>query len=120
VELPLLYAGVRDGRRARAIKALEDVALADRIHHRPSELSGGERQRVAIARALVNDPAIILADEPTGNLDSKTGADVLRLLLDLNRARGLTLVLVTHDASIAAHASRIIQLKDGSIEKNGA
>jgi putative ABC transport system ATP-binding protein len=120
VELPLLYAGVRDGRRARAIKALEDVALADRIHHRPSELSGGERQRVAIARALVNDPAIILADEPTGNLDSKTGADVLRLLLDLNRTRGLTLVLVTHDASIAAHASRIIQLKDGSIEKNGA
>jgi len=116
VELPLHYAGVSDGRRQRAVKALQDVGLAERIHHRPSELSGGERQRVAIARALVNDPAIILADEPTGNLDSKTGEDVLRLLLDLNRERGLTLLLVTHDAGIAARAGRILHLRDGLIE----
>jgi len=116
VELPLHYAGVADGRRQRAVKALQDVGLAERIHHRPSELSGGERQRVAIARALVNDPAIILADEPTGNLDSKTGEDVLRLLLDLNRERGLTLLLVTHDAGIAARAGRVVHLRDGSIE----
>jgi putative ABC transport system ATP-binding protein len=116
VELPLHYAGVGDGRRQRAVKALQDVGLAERIHHRPTELSGGERQRVAIARALVNDPAIILADEPTGNLDSKTGEDVLRLLLDLNRERGLTLLLVTHDAGIAARAGRVLHLRDGLIE----
>jgi putative ABC transport system ATP-binding protein len=116
VELPLVYASIRNGRKERALKVLEEVGLGDRSHHRPTELSGGERQRVAIARALVNDPSIILADEPTGNLDSKTGGDILRLLLDLNRLRGLTLILVTHDAAIASQAGRILHLRDGQIE----
>jgi putative ABC transport system ATP-binding protein len=120
VELPLLYAGVPGDHRARAVQALEDVGLGGRMHHHPAEMSGGERQRVAIARALINDPAIILADEPTGNLDSKTGADILKLLLDLNKGRGVTVVIVTHDASIAAHAGRILHLKDGQINGSEA
>lgn len=115
VELPMRYAGVTSGRKERAIAALEAVGLGDRIHHRPNELSGGEQQRVAIARALVNDPAIILADEPTGNLDSKSGSEILDLLHDLNQSRGTTLIFVTHDSEVAARAQRIIRLLDGKI-----
>ncbi|MEW6568737.1 MAG: ABC transporter ATP-binding protein [Chloroflexota bacterium] len=119
VELPMRYGGVTSGRRQRAIEALKAVGLGDRMHHRPSELSGGEQQRVAIARALVNDPAIILADEPTGNLDSKSGAEILRILLGLNRERGTTLVFVTHDAEIAAQTQRVLRLRDGLLEDDG-
>lgn len=117
VELPLLYAGVEKGRRQRALAALEAVGLAERVHHRPLEMSGGEQQRVAIARAIVNDPAIMLADEPTGNLDTKTGAAIMDLLLQLNRERGLTLILVTHDPGIGALAQRILRLRDGRLEE---
>ena len=115
-ELPLVYAGwSRSERRERARTVLEQVGLGDRVDHRPNELSGGQRQRVAIARALVNEPSIILADEPTGNLDTETGEDIMRLFEDLHRS-GHTLIVVTHEDEIAEHARRIIRLRDGEIE----
>ena len=118
VELPLIYAGMnRESREARAAQALTDVGLGDRIQHKPNELSGGQRQRVAIARALVNNPSIILADEPTGNLDSKTGEEIMALLEDLYH-RGNTIILVTHERDIAAHARRTIHLRDGVVESD--
>jgi putative ABC transport system ATP-binding protein len=114
VELPLLYGG-QTGRRELATEALAAVGLADRMHHRPNELSGGQQQRVAIARALVTNPSIILADEPTGNLDSRAGAEVMDLFAHLNQERGITLVIVTHEPDIAAHTRRNIHLHDGEI-----
>jgi putative ABC transport system ATP-binding protein len=116
VELPLRYAGVNGNRRQRATQALEAVGLGDRLHHRSNELSGGQQQRVAIARALVTDPAIIMADEPTGNLDSKAGEDIMKLLLDLNKDHGVTLIIVTHDAEVAARTQRVITIRDGRID----
>jgi putative ABC transport system ATP-binding protein len=113
VELPLRYAGVTKGRTDRARAMLETVGLGDRVTHRPTELSGGQQQRVAIARALINDPAILMADEPTGNLDSKSGKEILDLILKLNKDRGTTILIVTHDPKIAAQTGRIIQLRDG-------
>lgn len=118
VALPLVYAGVsREDREARAMKALQDVGLGDRVTHRPNELSGGQRQRVAIARALVTNPAIILADEPTGNLDSKTSYEIMGLLEEIHQ-KGNTVVLVTHEEDIARHAHRIVRLKDGLVESD--
>jgi putative ABC transport system ATP-binding protein len=114
VELPLIYAGETNGRQ-RCIAALEMVGLGDRIHHRPNELSGGQQQRVAIARALVNNPSIILADEPTGNLDSKSGAEVMRIFQELNEQRGITVIFVTHEPDIAEHTRRIVRIQDGLI-----
>jgi len=115
VELPLIYAGVpAEERRQVALDALTQVGLADRIHHKPNELSGGQRQRVAVARALVNKPSILLADEPTGNLDSKTGAEIMALFEELSR-KGNTIILVTHEEDIAKHARRIIRLHDGLV-----
>lgn len=115
VELPLIYAGVPVAeRRQMALDALVNVGLADRIHHKPNEMSGGQRQRVAVARALVNRPSILLADEPTGNLDSKTGEEIMALFGELSR-KGNTIILVTHEEDIARHAHRIVRLRDGLI-----
>ena len=118
VEIPLVYANIRKSQRIEmASKALESVGLSDRSHHRPNELSGGQRQRVAIARALVNDPSIILADEPTGNLDSKSGHEIMNILDELHK-RGNTIILVTHEDEIAQHAYRVIRLFDGKITED--
>jgi putative ABC transport system ATP-binding protein len=116
VELPLRYAGMTTGRKVQALEALEAVGLKDRVLHKPTELSGGQQQRVAIARALVNNPAIIMADEPTGNLDSKVGREIMALLLELNRQKGTTLIIITHDPSVAAQTHRVIHLRDGLVE----
>ncbi len=115
VELPLRYSSMTDGRKEKARQALEAVGLGDRIDHRPTELSGGQQQRVAIARALVNDPSIVMADEPTGNLDSKVGQEIMDLLLNLNKENGTTLIIITHDPKIADQAERIIRLHDGQV-----
>lgn len=120
VELPLRYASISGKeRRERAIQALEAVGLGDRIHHRPSELSGGQQQRVAIARSLINDPAIIMADEPTGNLDSVSGDEIMRLLLKLNEDNNTTLIIVTHDPEIAELTNRVITIRDGVVVEEG-
>lgn len=118
VELPLIYSGIRRSeRREMAAQALRNVGLGDRMDHKPNELSGGQRQRVAVARALVNDPAILLADEPTGNLDSKTGVEIMHLFEELHQ-RGNTLLVVTHEEEIARHARRIVRLRDGLVESD--
>jgi len=120
VELPLVYSGVRAAeRRRRAVTALERVGLGHRMDHRPNELSGGQRQRVAIARALVNRPSILLADEPTGNLDSVTSEEIMRVFADLHAA-GQIVIMVTHESEIAAHAERVVVLRDGQVEKDEA
>jgi len=118
VELPLIYAGISTAeRRSRAKQALVDVGLENRMHHKPNELSGGQRQRVAVARALVTNPSIILADEPTGNLDSKTGEEIMVLFNEIH-GKGNTIILVTHEEYIAEHAARIVRLKDGLVESD--
>jgi putative ABC transport system ATP-binding protein len=119
VELPMRYSGITRGRIERAKQSLTAVGLADRMNHRPNELSGGQQQRVAIARALVNDPAILMADEPTGNLDSKSGKEIMELILNLNRERGTTIIIVTHDPKIAEQTQRVIRLMDGLVVEEG-
>lgn len=116
VELPLRYSGKTEGRRERAMEALKAVGLGDRMTHRPTELSGGQQQRVAIARAIVNNPAIIMADEPTGNLDSKVGKEIMSLLLNLNKELGTTLIIITHDPTIAEQTHRVLRLRDGLLD----
>src|SRR5262249_13325263 len=119
VELPMLYLGVKPAERLRRAKeSLELVGLGDRLHNMPNQLSGGQQQRVAIARALVNDPSIILADEPTGNLDSRTSVEVMEVFQYLNRERGITIALVTHEPDIAGYASRVVVFKDGRIKRD--
>jgi putative ABC transport system ATP-binding protein len=119
VELPLIYSGMpTKERRARAAQALTSVRLGDRMHHRPNELSGGQRQRVAIARALVTEPSIILADEPTGNLDSTTSEEIMRVFAELHETRGQTIIMVTHEHDIAQHAARVVTLHDGLISSD--
>jgi putative ABC transport system ATP-binding protein len=120
VELPLSYANLANDGSNRAVEALRAVGLQNRMKHRPTELSGGEQQRVAIARALVNEPAILMADEPTGNLDSKSGQEIMNLLLSLNRERNTILLIITHDPRIAAQTQRTIKLRDGEIEENNS
>ena len=118
VALPLVYAGVKkEERDARALKALENVGLGNRVDHKPNELSGGQRQRVAVARALINNPSIILADEPTGNLDSKTSVEIMSLIEEIHQ-KGNTIILVTHEEDIAQHAHRIVRMRDGLIESD--
>jgi putative ABC transport system ATP-binding protein len=120
VELPLIYSGMdSDTRRDKALEALNNVGLSDRVHHKPNELSGGQRQRVAIARALVNSPSILLADEPTGNLDSKTGVEIMALFEDL-AGKGNTIIVVTHEEDVARHARRILRIRDGNIASDEA
>jgi len=114
VELPLIYSG-GNNRRARALAALERVGLSDRVKHKPNELSGGQQQRVCIARALINNPAIIMADEPTGNLDSRTGKEIMDIFAELNRTDGITIIMVTHEREIAEYAQRIIVVRDGVV-----
>jgi len=117
VVLPLIYGGEGDGRR-RALAALDAVGLSDRIHHKPTELSGGQQQRVAIARALVNNPSIILADEPTGNLDTRSSEEIMAIFQRLNEEKGITVVFVTHEPDIAAHTRRIVRLRDGKVQSD--
>lgn len=116
VELPLRYAGVTEGRRAKAVEALTAVGLGDRVNHKPTELSGGQQQRVALARAIINNPSIIMADEPTGNLDSKSGKEIMELLLKMNKEFNTTLIIVTHDPEIAKQTERVIELYDGLVK----